>query len=250
MTPKNHSIIKLDKFLSYVLGRNPDEFGLVLDQEGFIKIRDLLKAVTEEDGWRHVRSASIDEVLVSLPRPSVEIRDVRIRAICRENLFQRVSAENPPKLLFTCVRKKAYPHVLENGLSPSGYPEIIMADNLSLAGKMGKRIDPAHVTLTVHVQPAVTHGVVFNKAGSLYLADFIPPDCLSGPPLPKEKTENKQKIRESVKNPEHLPGGFYITPDEKIFPGNPYKQKKKKKEPEWKKDRKHLRKQKQNSWVD
>jgi putative RNA 2'-phosphotransferase len=250
MTPKNQFIIKLDKFLSYVLGRSPDEFGLVLDPDGYVKIKDLLKAVTEEDGWRHVRSASIEEVLVSLPCPSVEIKDAGIRAICRENLFLRVPAENPPKLLFTCVREKAYPHVLKNGLSPSGRPEIVFTDDRSLAKKIGNRIDQASVTLTIHVQTAVKRGVVFIKAGNLYLADFIPPECLSGPPLPKEKTETKQKTRETVKKPEHLPGGFFINPDEKTFPGNPYKQKKKKNEPEWKKDRKYLRKQKQNPWTD
>ena len=39
-------------FLSYVLGRRPDEFGLVLDEDGFITIKEFLKAVNEEDGCR------------------------------------------------------------------------------------------------------------------------------------------------------------------------------------------------------
>ena len=32
---------QLAKFLNYVLGRRPDEFGLVMDKDGFVKIKDL-----------------------------------------------------------------------------------------------------------------------------------------------------------------------------------------------------------------
>ena len=43
---------QLAKLLNYALGRDPDEFGLVPDESGFIKIKELLKALHEEDGWK------------------------------------------------------------------------------------------------------------------------------------------------------------------------------------------------------
>ena len=52
---------KLAKFLDYVLGRNPDEFGLVPDEQGYVKIKELLKALNQEEGWRHLRLANINE---------------------------------------------------------------------------------------------------------------------------------------------------------------------------------------------
>jgi putative RNA 2'-phosphotransferase len=36
--------------LSYVLGRRPDEFGLVPDADGFVRLKDLLKALHEALG--------------------------------------------------------------------------------------------------------------------------------------------------------------------------------------------------------
>ncbi len=36
---------QLAKFISYILARRPDEFGLVPDPNGFVKIKDLLKAI-------------------------------------------------------------------------------------------------------------------------------------------------------------------------------------------------------------
>ncbi len=66
--PHLNDLKKKAKFLKYVLGLNPDEFGLVLDKDGYVKIKDLLKAVHEEDGWRSFRQANINEIMISLPQ--------------------------------------------------------------------------------------------------------------------------------------------------------------------------------------
>ena len=36
---------KLAKFIAYILGHKPDEFGLVLEKDGFVKIKEFLKAL-------------------------------------------------------------------------------------------------------------------------------------------------------------------------------------------------------------
>ena len=41
------------KFTTYVLGHHPDEFGLVIDDNGYVKIKEFIQAVNETDGWRH-----------------------------------------------------------------------------------------------------------------------------------------------------------------------------------------------------
>ena len=45
---------QLSKLIQYILGRNPYEFGLVPDREGFVKIKELLKALNEETLFRNV----------------------------------------------------------------------------------------------------------------------------------------------------------------------------------------------------
>jgi putative RNA 2'-phosphotransferase len=180
---------QLAKLIDYILSRRPDEFGLVADPDGFIKIREFLKAVNEEEGLKYVRRSHIDEILITLPNPSFEIDDNLIRARRRELLPKHTYAPDPPKLLYTCVRKKAYPHVKDKGISPAGYSKIILSSSRNLAERMGKRSDRSAVLLTVQVGLCADNGVVFYQAGeSLFLADFIPPECFSGPPLPKEKT--------------------------------------------------------------
>jgi len=92
---------QLAKFLNYVLGRRPDEFGLVTDKEGFVKIKDLIKATSEEEGLKYVRRAHINEIMITLPNHGLEIADPLIRAQNRENLPKQSFALDPPKLLYT-----------------------------------------------------------------------------------------------------------------------------------------------------
>ena len=149
---------KLAKLLDYILGRRPDEFGLVTDTDGFIKIKELLKALSEEEGLTYVRRAHLDEILITLPDPSFEIVDNSIRAKNRQYLPAHTYAAELPKLLYHSVRQKAYPHVYSNGITPAGYSQVILPSNHSLAQRMGRRIDRSAVLLTVQVQHCLDRG--------------------------------------------------------------------------------------------
>lgn len=236
---------QLAKFLSYVLERRPDEFGLIPDEDGYVKIKDLLKAVCEEDGWRYVRRGSIDELLITLPNPPIEIKDKHIRAKNREKLPKQTLARELPKLLYTCVRRKAHGFVMEKGISPAGYPHVILSSDSKMAQRMGKRMDQEPVMLTVQVQNSVKQGVVYYEAGeTIFLAESVPAGCFTGPPLPKQKLEQKKEDGPEKPQPQKFPGSFF--PDLSEEKDNKrYERKKKKKEIS--KERR-MRKQKQKMW--
>ena len=190
---KTKSPHKLSKFIAYILERRPDEFGLITDTEGWVKTKELLKAINEESGWKYVRRTHIDEILYSLPDPPIEILDEHIRAKRRDLLPQPQKMLDPPKLLFICIRKRAYPFVLENGIFPTRYPQVVLTSDRDLAERIGKRIDPQPVMLTVHVQKSAENGIMFYQIGeSLFTTESIPTGCFSGPPLPKEKPDTKK----------------------------------------------------------
>ncbi len=202
---------QLAKFVDYILSRRPDEFGLVLDPDGFAKIKELLKAVNEEDGFRYVRRAHLNEIMLTVPHHGFEVSENMIRSQRRDRLPQTSYAMNPPKLLYVCTRQKAYPHVHEKGIRPGGYPQVVLSSTPEMARRIGKRIDPAPVLLTVQVQNSVDCGVVFFRTGDiLYLADFIPAECFSGPPLPKEKPEFKKPETEKARRQPEPAGSYYI----------------------------------------
>jgi len=210
---------RLAKLLDYILGRRPDEFGLVTDSDGFFKIKELLKALSEEEGLTYVRRAHLDEILITLPDPSFEIAGNSIRAKYRQHLPAHTYAVDLPKLLYHCVRQKAYPHVCTKGVYPTGYASVILSSNPNLAQRMGRRIDRSAVLLTVQVQHCLNKEVVFYKAGeALFLADFIPPDCFSGPPLPKEKPDSVKGDGPQKPVKRTPAGSFFIDLEEKMNP--------------------------------
>lgn len=233
---------KLAKLVSYILERKPDEFGLVPDDGGYVKLKELLKALCEEEGWSHVRRSHIDEILLTLRNPPVEISDNRIRAKNRDRLPKRMPSENPPKILYTCVRRRAHEHVFNKGVSPSEGENVVLSSDLSMAEKIGKRIDRSPVTLTVQVRNAANKGVVFQSFGeSLFLSGPIPAECFTGPPLPKEKPETKKQKEPKEKEPPKEPGSYFI--DMKDGAKKAYRKKK-----EIAKDRKKMRDEKRKIW--
>jgi len=239
------NVKQIAKFLAYVLGRRPDEFGLVPDAEGFVKINTLLQALSEEPGWGFLRRAHLNEIIAVFPEPVIEIRENRIRAMNRGHLTQAPPAIIVSPQLFICIRRRAYAHVLEKGLCAAQPDRLLLSDSRDMAVRIGRRMDPDAVLLTVTVHAAQQKGVIFFKAGdSLYLADQIPLGCFSGPPLPKETTAMPSK-------PEKTPdrrvsaGSFFLD----LGPKNGASPAKGKtrggKGLSWKRDRKRLRKEKE-----
>ena len=225
---------QLAKLLTYMLGRQPDEFGLVLDRDGFVRVKELLKAVCEEDGWKHIRRRHLEEILITIPDPPIEIHKSRIRAIDRSRLPSPEAAWDPPKLLYHCVRQRAYPHVRDKGIRPSQGMQIRLTEDKTMALRIGRRIDPKPVMLTVHASRAHHHGVQFQRYGeSLFLSGPLPKDCLTGPPVTKPKVP-KVKDEKPVPTPPPSPGSFFMEPDPQK---RAEKRLRKKKDIAWKKER-------------
>jgi putative RNA 2'-phosphotransferase len=197
--------------LTYVLGRRPDEFGLVPDSEGFVRVKDLLKALHEEDGWRHVNAAHINAVLLSVPEAGLELGAGRIRA------RNRAAAPPPdpslPKLLYAFIRRRAYPHVHAEGIQAPAAPGVLLATDHAMAERLGRRIDSDPVILTVNVLLLVESGRSLTPAGDgLFMTDAVPPGTFTGPPLPKEKPGEARAAGapKAAAEPAVMPGSFAL----------------------------------------
>jgi putative RNA 2'-phosphotransferase len=238
----------LAKFLAYVLGHQPDEFGLVPDSKGFVKVKELLKAINEEANWRFLRKSHLNELSISHTKPPIEIVDNLIRATDRNKLPTPMITIDTPKLLYTCVRTKAYPVVLEKGILPMGKPWIILASERDMAYRMGRRFDSAPVLLTVNALQAMERGVkilLFGKG--LFLATQIPPGCFQGPPIPKEKRSKKESKEPDQATPSPQRGSFFLDLTLRDGSRNPKKNIKGKKDKGWKEARRKDRRRK-NNW--
>ncbi len=172
----------------YMLGHKPAEFGLVPSPEGFVPLKELLKAVHEEPGWRHVRQSHINEVLLGKDRFLFEIDGNRIRARERkwEQNFEYPERPSVPKILFTAVRRKAHPVVMEKGLISSAGRYLVLSSDEEMSMKIGKRRDPQPVLLRVEAEKAGKEGISIYPFDTLFLCEEIPPRYIHGPPVVKE----------------------------------------------------------------
>ena len=248
--PHQKELEKLAKFLTYVLGRQPDEFGLIPDSEGFVRIKELLKAVHEEAAWRYLRWSHLNELSMMLPSPPVEIQDQTIRSVNRQSLPTPMPTGAMPKIIYTCIRRKAQPVVMQRGLTPGQGPWIILSSDREMALRLGRRYDAEPVVLTVNTLQSSQAKVEFLRFGEvLYLAARIPVGCFTGPPLPKERPE-KSPSKDTARPANTItPGSFFIDWGDQQEPNRAGKSKSGKKEIRWKEERRRGRRKKTGDWL-
>ena len=208
-----HKVTALSKLLTYILAHRPDEFGLVLDYEGFVLVKDLQQAVAEEEGWSYVRTSHITEVAYGSDREKFELADDRIRTTQPAEPYEEAA---PPQTLYYGGRRRAYPHILQRGLDPGGKQSVPLAVNPALALRIGRRRDPEPILVEIHARQANDEGITFYQNHPLlYLATHVPSAYISGPPIAEIIPAKKQQPRQREDHPEppiieELPGSVLL----------------------------------------
>lgn len=237
---KEESLLRL---LRYALGVRPDEFGLVPDPGGWVPIKELVKALHEEEQWRFVRESAVLEAATRLAPQDLESDGRLVRARERRPL-ERDFAADPPGHLYYGARRRAWPVIREHGLSaPPGQTLVLVADP-DYAQRLGQRRDQEALLITIQARKAQERGVMFSLLGEkLWLCDQVPAAFLLGPPVPEETPQKKpQKPKPPAPpawqpappTPESMPGSFLVTAEDAA---KPYKRKGLKKDISWKKER-------------
>ena len=132
-----------------------------------------------------------------------------------------------------------------------GRAQVVLSSSRDMAVRMGRRKDPLPVLLTVTVQKMLDQGFVFQQLGrTLYLTEAIPVDCFSSPPVAKQRTKpQKEAIKEGT-HPQKDAGTFLLDLSDPNQAGSHFRDKQRKKDIAWKKDRKTQKKRKDKMWPD
>ncbi len=215
---RNHQIKidNLSRFLVYMLGHRPYEFGLVPNIDGFVKYKELIQTLHEEPGWTYVRQSHINEVLMGKDRPLFHSEDKRIRILERKwDLDLDTPAIDLPGILFIAVRRRAHPVVMEKGLISKEDIPLVLSSDKGMAERMGKRRDQQPVVLEIMARSAEEQGITFYSFGSLFICHKIPARLIAGPPVPKDILEKRKEA--SVKKEKSIqeqtdfaPGTFQL----------------------------------------
>ena len=212
---RKYHLQELGKIIEYILFYRPDEFGLFLDNDGSLPIKELIWALHEEEGWKHIRLGHLKELSYSHLESPFTLEENCIKP--KQPREQISSAAVPPRLLFYAARRKAYPVILKHGLRPGGRPYVPLATTEEIALRIGRRRDPKPILLTIHAAQAHDEGHIFSHCGELlYLVRTLPPNFLSGPPLresAKPTKVSRPKTPEPVKiDVPEMTGSFLLDP--------------------------------------
>lgn len=168
---------RLSKLLSLILRHRPEKFGLVLVEQGFVPLADLLAAVRRERGFERVTEEQIRAVVASSDKQRFEIRGGEIRARYGHSVPEAVhySAVEPPEILYHGTSPGALPAIRAQGLRPMRRQYVHLSTTVEQARAVGRRHSPVPVVLTVRARAARQAGVEFYRPEErLYLSAAIP----------------------------------------------------------------------------
>jgi putative RNA 2'-phosphotransferase len=213
---KKHQLKELRKIIEYILLYRPDEFGLFLDDDDSLPIKELMWALHEETGWKHIRLGHLRELAYSGLELAFTLEEKHIRP--KREITQATADTLPPRLLFSAARRKAYPAILKHGLRPGSRTYVPLATTEEMALRIGKRRDHKPVLLTVHAAQAHDSGHPFFTGGDLlYLVKALPAPFLSGPPLrepaPSRKIPKKEPPKPLKPEVPEMTGSFLLDPE-------------------------------------
>ncbi|BEQ15062.1 RNA 2'-phosphotransferase [Desulfoferula mesophila] len=230
----------LVRILRYALGVAPAEFALLPDDEGWVPVKELLAALHQEEGWKHLRQGMLNDAASRLVPELVELDDKRIRV--SERSFQPPDyGAAPPAHLYLGARRKAWPVLKRRGLEEThdGRPWILSATP-EAALRLGERRDSEPVLITVQAHQASDQGALFPAWGEYFLCAWAPAACLMGPPIeetviPKKPAKPKPApAGPAMPAADSMPGSFLVDPDDVE---KPYKRKGITKDIPWKRER-------------
>lgn len=227
----------LARMLAYMLGHHPDEFGLVLAEDGSIPFKQVHRALIHEPGWGFVRRHHLDQVVSLLQPPAFEVVEERLRCLKPGPAPRRHPGMAPPPLLYLAIPPRSHERVWQEGLKAAAGQELVLARTRELALKLGSRRAPAPILITIQAQAAAKSGLSFAGYGEeLFLVLALPRDFLQMPAPPPPSVQPRPAKPAA---PQPTPGTFIVHFAEPA--PKPHQRRGKKQEPAWRAGARALR---------
>ncbi len=183
--------LRLSKLMSFLLRHGPREAGLRLDEEGWVPVRELARAIRER--WRNreqywwVRPEHIVAVARLDPRGRFQLSpdEERIRASYGHTVrvrlgYRPLPQEELPPVLYHGTPRRNLASIMEKGLLPMKRMMVHLSADLETAAEVGRRHGQDIVILAVDTSCLTRKGVpVYRASSSIYLAPRVPPECIT-----------------------------------------------------------------------
>ena len=155
--------VAASKTMSYALRHRPEEFGLVLDNEGWVDIKTFCAALAGRKGGVSLTEEDIAQIIAGSEKKRFEISGGKIRATYGHSTENKIefSPVVPPAVLYHGTSNRALDSIRKNGLLPMNRQYVHLSSDVTTARKVGERHDRNPVILTVDAAKMHTDGMKF-----------------------------------------------------------------------------------------
>ena len=171
----NMDYVKVGKKISYILRHHPEEFGLELDEEGWIDYNLLLKVLDQQ--CPGITIEDIYTIMAKSDKKRYEIKDGKIRAYYGHTFKKKIqkTSSKPPVYLYHGTARRFLPMIMQKGLLPMQRQYVHLSSDEETALKVGSRRDKHPIILKINAQEAYLDGIHFYEGNEqVWLADPIP----------------------------------------------------------------------------
>lgn len=171
--------VKLGKTISYALRHHPEEFGLELDEKGWVDVDKLLLALQEQ--WGKLTEEDIYDVMNHSDKRRYEIKNGKIRAFYGHSFQKKIKKTpvEPPQYLYHGTARRFVDSIMKDGLLPMKRQYVHLSENIETAIKVGSRRDKQPIVLKINAQKAYKDGFSFYEANDqVWLTDIVLPQYI------------------------------------------------------------------------
>lgn len=165
--------VQMSKLLSLMLRHRPDEFGLEMDQYGFVDLQAVLKALQKKDASLTVEA--IETVVYDGEKQRFEIVDGRIRARYGHSFHIELGVDpsEPPEFLYKGIDPSASEAVISGGLQPKDREYLHLSFDADVAERLSSRPGRLGAVIRIDAKRAFEAGVPFYDCGPTILTKEV-----------------------------------------------------------------------------
>ena len=143
--------IDLSKEISYALRHAPQEYGLILDAQGWVPAEDLINALKKREKYSNLTVQDIVDMIQASEKKRHELVGDRIRALYGHSTEEKIKkdAVQPPDVLYHGTAHKFLEKILEQGLISKDRQYAHLSQDRETAITVGKRRDNSPAVLRI-----------------------------------------------------------------------------------------------------
>ena len=172
------NITQLSKFLALVLRHKADDFGLQLDEHGFVDVDQVWQIIEKRFGKRF-KFSDLETIVAGdkYSKKRYEMIDDKIRAMFGHSGVRDITypIATPPQYLYHGTSQEAIDSIKMTGLRAQSRQYVHLTTNLKNANRVANRHSHNTIILTISSLEAHNDGIEFHQPeDEHYLCKHIP----------------------------------------------------------------------------